>query len=124
MLLSLSLVLSFVMNNTVAENALSALADVRAIVFKTSRSFILLDDRISVESNNYNSCFTILLKLEVLLAKQRRTFVFEWIAFSNFSYNVKDLSSKVSELSSSECEELDNHAPSSQKSLIIIILTC
>ncbi|GBM69288.1 hypothetical protein AVEN_86624-1 [Araneus ventricosus] len=95
------------MNNLATENALSASAD-GGIVFKSSPSFIIFYDRFSIGSNNYNSCFTILLKLELLLVEKRKNFVFEWIAFSNFSYNVKDLSSKVPVLSSSECEELDS----------------
>ncbi|GBO28697.1 hypothetical protein AVEN_123478-1 [Araneus ventricosus] len=94
MLLSLSLVPTFVMNNPAAENALSASTDVGGIVFKDSPNFIVFYDLFSVESiSSYNSCFTILLKLELLLVEQRRTFVSEWIAFSNFSYNVKDSSS-------------------------------
>ncbi|GBO31407.1 hypothetical protein AVEN_127487-1 [Araneus ventricosus] len=102
------------MNNPAAENALSASAD-GGIVFKDSPNFTVFDDLFSLESNSsYNSCFTILLKLELLLVEQRRTFVFKWIAFSNFSYNVKDSSSKVSGLSSSGCEELDRD--SSKKS--------
>ncbi|GBN75597.1 hypothetical protein AVEN_70922-1 [Araneus ventricosus] len=71
-----------------------------------------------------NSCFTILLKLELSLVEQRRTFVFEWIAFSNFTYNVKDFSSKVYVLSSFENEELDSDSSYSQKSLVLIILAC
>ncbi|GBL67080.1 hypothetical protein AVEN_267199-1 [Araneus ventricosus] len=107
MLLPLSLVLSFVMNNPEAENALSASTD-GGIVFKSSPSFTIFYDRFSIESNNYNSCFTIFLKLEILLVEQRGTFVFEWIAFSNFSYDVKDFSPKVSVLYSSECKALDS----------------
>ncbi|GBM13979.1 hypothetical protein AVEN_152397-1 [Araneus ventricosus] len=107
MLLSLNLVLSFITNNLATENALSASAD-GGIVFKSSSSFIIFYDRFSVGSNNYNYCFTILLKLELLLVEQRRNFVFDWIASPNFSYNVQDFSSKVSVLSSSECEELDS----------------
>ncbi|GBN41799.1 hypothetical protein AVEN_192460-1 [Araneus ventricosus] len=103
---------------------LSAPADVEGIVFKASPSFKIFDDRFPVESNYCNSCFTILLKVELLLVEQRRTFVFEWIAFYNFSYNVQDFSSKVSVLYSSECEELDSDSSSSQKSLVIIILVC
>ncbi|GBN55307.1 hypothetical protein AVEN_58562-1 [Araneus ventricosus] len=119
MLLSLSLVLSFDMNNPAAENARSASADVGRIVFKASPSFIIFDDGFSVESNNCNSCFTFSLKLELLPSEQLKTFVFEWIAFYNFSYNTRDLSSKVSVLSSSEYEELDSNSPSSQESLIL-----
>ncbi|GBM59805.1 hypothetical protein AVEN_10014-1 [Araneus ventricosus] len=123
MLLSLSLVLSFAVNNPAAENALSASADVGGIAFKASPSFIF-NDRFSVESNNCNSCFTILLKLELLLVEQCKIFIFEWIAFSNLSYYVKDLSFKVSVLSSSECEELDNDSSSSKNCPIIIIVVC
>ncbi|GBM65858.1 hypothetical protein AVEN_248041-1 [Araneus ventricosus] len=77
MLLSFSLVLGFVMNNPAAENALSASADVGGIIFKASPSFIIFDEQFSVESNNCNSCLTILLKLELFLVEQRRTFVYE-----------------------------------------------
>ncbi|GBL81066.1 hypothetical protein AVEN_83141-1 [Araneus ventricosus] len=111
------------MNNPAAENFLSASADVEGIVFKAPPSFIKFDDRFSV-SNNCNSCFIVLLKKELLLVGQHWTLVFEWITFSNFSYNVKDFSSKVSVLSSSECEELDSESSSLQKSLVIIILVC
>ncbi|GBN35584.1 hypothetical protein AVEN_183897-1 [Araneus ventricosus] len=114
MLLSFSLVLNFVMNNPAVENAVSASADVGGIVFKASPSFIIFDDRFSVEANNSNPCFTILHKLELLLVEQRRAFFFEWIAFSNFSYNFKDFSSKVSVLSSSECKELASDSYSSE----------
>ncbi|GBM84759.1 hypothetical protein AVEN_249895-1 [Araneus ventricosus] len=68
--------LSFVIKNPVAENALSASAGVGGIVFTVSTSFATFDDRYSVESNNCNSCFTILLKLELLLVEYLRTFVF------------------------------------------------
>ncbi|GBN08747.1 hypothetical protein AVEN_9911-1 [Araneus ventricosus] len=123
MLLSFSLIRSFVLNKSAAENSLSLSADV-GIVYKASSSFVIFDDRFSVESNNCNSCFPILLKLELLLVEQSKTFVFEWIAFSNFTYNVKDFSSKVSGLSSSKGKELDSDSSFSQKSLVIIILTC
>ncbi|GBO26142.1 hypothetical protein AVEN_229889-1, partial [Araneus ventricosus] len=63
---------SFVMNNPAAENALSASPDVVGIVFKASPSFIIFDDRFSVESNNCNSFFPIFLKLELLLVIQRK----------------------------------------------------
>ncbi|GBN79022.1 hypothetical protein AVEN_218254-1 [Araneus ventricosus] len=106
MFLSLCLVLSFVVNNPAAENALSASTDIGGMVFKVSPRFLIFDDLFSVESNNCNSCFTILLKIELLLVEQRRTFVLEWIAFSHFSYNVKNLSSKFSVFSSSEGKEL------------------
>ncbi|GBO09306.1 hypothetical protein AVEN_20677-1 [Araneus ventricosus] len=76
------------MNNPAAENALSTSADGGRIAFKTSPSFIIFDDRFPVESNNCNSCFTILLKLELLLVEQRRTFVFEWIAFSRSTLKI------------------------------------
>ncbi|GBM17997.1 hypothetical protein AVEN_207241-1 [Araneus ventricosus] len=113
------------MNNPAPENAFSAsLPNVGGIVFTASASFIIFDDRFYFESNNCSSYFTIVLKLELLLVEQRRTFVFEWIAFFNFSYNVKDLSSKVSVLSSSKCEEFDSDSSSSQKSPVIIILAC
>ncbi|GBN00913.1 hypothetical protein AVEN_8383-1 [Araneus ventricosus] len=52
MLLSFSLVLSIVINNPAAENALSAPADVGGIVFKASPSFIIFAERFSVQSNN------------------------------------------------------------------------
>ncbi|GBL98725.1 hypothetical protein AVEN_8625-1 [Araneus ventricosus] len=110
------------MNNPATENSLSASAEVEGIVSKTSPSFMIFVDRFSVESNNCNSYFTILLKLELLLVEQRCTFVFEWITFSNFSYNVSDFSSKVSVLSYSECEDLDSESSSPQKRLDIIIL--
>ncbi|GBN76723.1 hypothetical protein AVEN_149757-1 [Araneus ventricosus] len=96
------------MNNQATENSFSASEEVEGIVFKASPSFITFVDRFSVESNNCNSCITILLKLELLLVEQRWTCVFEWITFSNVSYNVKDFSSKVSGLSCSECEDLDS----------------
>ncbi|GBM94112.1 hypothetical protein AVEN_237386-1 [Araneus ventricosus] len=114
MLLSLSLVLNFVMNEPAAENSPTS-ADVEGIVFKASPSFIIFDDRFSVEPNNWNYCFTILLKLELLLVEQRWTFVFEWITFSNFSYNVKDFSSEVSVLSSSDIKELNIESSSPLK---------
>ena len=104
MLLSLSVVLNFVMNIPAPENALLASSEVAAIVFKVSFNFIIFHDRFSMESKNCNSCLTILLTLESLQNEQRmRAFVFEWIAFSNFCSSVNDLSSKVSMLSSSEC---------------------
>ncbi|GBO16181.1 hypothetical protein AVEN_80695-1, partial [Araneus ventricosus] len=78
----------------------------------------------NAESNNCNSGFPILLKLELLPVEKFKAFVFEWIAFSNFTYNVKDLSSKVSGLSSFECKELDSGSSLSQKSLVMIILAC
>ncbi|GBM14033.1 hypothetical protein AVEN_209930-1 [Araneus ventricosus] len=59
-----SLVLSFVMNNPAAENVLSASADVGGIVFKASPSFIIFDDRFSVESNS--SVFTIFVQIKSL----------------------------------------------------------
>ncbi|GBN08194.1 hypothetical protein AVEN_57210-1 [Araneus ventricosus] len=121
MVLSFSIVRSFVMRTPAAEKAISTSAGVAAIVFKASPSFIIFDVQFSVESNNCNSCFPILLKLELLLVEQLKAFVFEWIGFSNFSCNVKGFSSKVSGLSS-ECEELDSDLPSSQKRLVIIIL--
>ncbi|GBN73715.1 hypothetical protein AVEN_86694-1 [Araneus ventricosus] len=58
------------MKNLSEENAPSASADVGGIVFRASPSFIIFADRFSVESNNCNSCFTILLKLELLLVEQ------------------------------------------------------
>ncbi|GBM50511.1 hypothetical protein AVEN_174030-1, partial [Araneus ventricosus] len=103
------------MKSPAAENSLSASADVEGIVFKALHSFIIFDDRFSVESNNCSSYFTILLKLELLLVEQHWPFDFEWITFSNFSYNIKDFSFKVSVLSSSECEELDSESSSPQK---------
>ncbi|GBL98236.1 hypothetical protein AVEN_174046-1 [Araneus ventricosus] len=107
----------FVMNNTAAENALSASDDVVANVFKASPSFIVFDDRFSVESNYCNSCSPILIKLDPFLLQQRKITVFEWITLSNFSYNVQDFSSKVSCLSS-ECKKLDSDSPLSQKALL------
>ncbi|GBN00087.1 hypothetical protein AVEN_225980-1 [Araneus ventricosus] len=70
MLLSLTLVLSFAMNNPAAENTLSASADVGGIVFKASSNFIIFDDHFSVDSNGCNSCFTILSKFKHLLIEQ------------------------------------------------------
>ncbi|GBM07158.1 hypothetical protein AVEN_15411-1, partial [Araneus ventricosus] len=68
--LSFCLFLTFVMNNTAAENALSATTHVGGVVFKASPSFIIFADRFSVESNNCNSCFNILLKLKLFLVEQ------------------------------------------------------
>ncbi|GBL83387.1 hypothetical protein AVEN_110694-1 [Araneus ventricosus] len=72
MLLSFNLVRGFAMYNSSAENALSASVDALEIVFKASPSFIIFDDRFSVVSNNCNSCFPILFKLELLLVEQPR----------------------------------------------------
>lgn len=91
---SMLLSLSPVTNNSTVENALSGLAHVKGIIFKASLNFILCHDPFTVDSINYNSCCTILFKLELLLVEQLKAFVFERNTFSNFYSTWKILLSK------------------------------